>query len=373
MQAPPRRMRSLVKLILITVVGLGVVAFLLAWSGIYNVAASSGHWSIVEAVLRSGLRNSISLRARGIDEPDLNSKDLITLGAGHFERGCTFCHGSPDRPGSRVAAAMLPSPPDLSTARYAWTNQELFRIIRHGIKYTGMPAWPALERKDEVWALVAFLRKLPDMDAEQYRALALPRGRELEPQQEPGARPAAEAVSRCANCHGDRDGGPESALVPRLHGQRQAFLANALHQYANRTRPSGIMQAVAAELDAREIDLLARYYAELPPIPAVPPSSGDAPSTLGRRLATDGDPARRVPACVSCHRRTAHHTFPLLDGQSADYLAGQLRLWKSGHNASTSGGVVMAPIAQRLSEHDIDALARYFAGNVTQQAAESRP
>ena len=36
-----------------------------------------------------------------------------------------------------------------------------------------MPAWAAQQRDDEVWALVAFLRRLPSLDAQSYRALAL--------------------------------------------------------------------------------------------------------------------------------------------------------------------------------------------------------
>ena len=372
MQAPPRRFRRFVVRVLLLVIWLGSGAFLFAWSGIYNVAASSGHWTIVEGFLRFGMRHSVSLRAGGIEEPDLNSRDLIALGAGHFERGCALCHGSPGRPGSPVTGAMLPPPPSLSTPLYPWTDQELFWIVRHGIKYTGMPAWPALERTDEVWAMVAFIRKLSDIDADEYRALALPRSGQHERQQAPGDGTVAELVQKCASCHGDRDSTPESALVPRLHGQRETFLANALRQYASGARPSGIMRPAAAELDAREIDLLAKYYAELPPIPASPPTIDDTLSAHGRKLATEGDPAKRIPACISCHRPEAYEAFPSLDGQSAAYLAGQLRLWKSGHNTTTDGAAIMAPIAQRLSERDIDALARYFAGNRAREAAEAR-
>jgi hypothetical protein len=36
-----------------------------------------------------------------------------------------------------------------------------------------MPGWVAIERDDEIWAVVAFLRKLPGLDAAEYRELAL--------------------------------------------------------------------------------------------------------------------------------------------------------------------------------------------------------
>ena len=58
---------------------------------------------------------------------------------------------------------MLPSPPDLAVAMRPWKERELFWIVKHGFKYTGMPGWVALEREDEIWAVVAFLKKMPTL------------------------------------------------------------------------------------------------------------------------------------------------------------------------------------------------------------------
>jgi cytochrome c553 len=267
---------------------------------------------------------------------------------------------------------MLPPPPSLATPLYPWTDQELFWIVRHGIKYTGMPAWPAVERTDEIWAMVAFIRQLANMDAASYRARALPRSNPLDVQQNEDEAKLANSLRQCAVCHGDRDSAPVSAHIPRLHGQRETFLVNALLQYRSGARPSGLMQPPAAELGDTEIDLIAKYYAGLPPLPPGPPSADDARTQLGRKLANEGDAARRIPACLSCHGPQAHETYPTLDGQSAAYLAGQLRLWKSGHNTKTDGAAIMAPIAVRLSEDDIDAVSQYFAGNTSQKAAEAQ-
>jgi mono/diheme cytochrome c family protein len=68
---------------------------------------------------------------------------------------------------------MLPSPPDLAVAMRPWKERELFWIVKHGFKYTGMPGWVALGREDEIWAVVAFLKKVPTLAPESYRDLAL--------------------------------------------------------------------------------------------------------------------------------------------------------------------------------------------------------
>ena len=51
------------------------------------------------------------------------------------------------------------------------TPAEQFWIIKHGVKMTGMPAWGITHDDELLWDVVAFLRKLPELTAEQYRAL----------------------------------------------------------------------------------------------------------------------------------------------------------------------------------------------------------
>ena len=67
---------------------------------------------------------------------------------------------------------MLPEPPYLGGVVESWKPEQLFWIVKHGLKYTGMPSWPALSRDDEVWSVVAFLQRLPGMKPETYRGLA---------------------------------------------------------------------------------------------------------------------------------------------------------------------------------------------------------
>lgn len=352
---------------------LAVALFLFAWSGIYNVAASSGHWAIVDWFLAFGMRNSVSLRSNAITAPALDDRNLIRLGAAHFHGGCAFCHGAPGIPVSPIARQMLPSPPELATSMRPWADEELFWIVRHGIKYTGMPGWVALERADEIWAVVAFLKRLPTLNAEEYRALALG---SVELASQSGEELAIvesnpQGAGACARCHGADGSGPASNLVPNLHGQPAEFLMAALQEYANGSRRSGIMQPLAADLGVEDMQRLAAYYAKLSsrlPSPRAPSS----PSDRGRLLAIEGDASNGIPACGACHGRDSLARYPRLAGQSAAYMAGQLRLWAVGHHNSTAGAAIMAPIARRLSESDIMAVAAYFEA-LALEPAGARP
>ena len=360
----PAQTRRTIRLALYAVGGMAVLGFLFLWSGFYSVAASRGHWAIMEWVLTFAMRNSVKTHALGIEAPPLDRAELVTLGAGHFHSGCAFCHGAPGVPISPIAQSMLPPPPDLKTHMRDWRDSELFWIVKSGLKYTGMPAWAAQQRDDEVWALVAFLRRLPTLDAKSYSGLALgdvptaqQSGREIAM-----ADAAAAVVGACARCHGAGQNGPASALVPILHGQPAEFLAAALDAYASARRASGIMQPVATDLERGEIDRVARNYAELPlPVRQLERPVDAASVERGRVLADRGDPDNRIPSCTSCHAASALKTYPRLAGQNAPYMTNRLRLWKNGLTPGTEGEIIMAPIARAMNERQIEDVSTYFA------------
>ena len=52
-----------------------------------------------------------------------------------------------------------------------WAPTELFWIVKNGIRMTGMPAWHEIYTDDEIWDIVAFLKRLPAMSPEQYQDL----------------------------------------------------------------------------------------------------------------------------------------------------------------------------------------------------------
>lgn len=66
---------------------------------------------------------------------------------------------------------MKPRPPHLSEAAAHWRPQELFWLVKHGVKMSGMPAFGPTHADQEIWNIVAFVRELPGMTPERYAAL----------------------------------------------------------------------------------------------------------------------------------------------------------------------------------------------------------
>jgi cytochrome c553 len=331
-----------------------LAAFLFAWSGLYNVAASRGHYRIFEWALAFVMSNSVETHAALIKEPPLDDPNLLTLGASHFYTSCAPCHGGPGQQPNATLRNALPPAPDLYDTAERWKDREIYWIVRHGIKYTGMPAWPAQSRDDEVWAVVAFLNALPNLDAPRYRELAIGN---LDP-----AAVEDLTIATCVSCHGGSNGLPRSNLVPILHGQSAAYLALAMREYASGKRHSGIMQPVASDVPPGAVERLASHYAGLRPRP---PETPDFTFNVrdGERLAAEGMANNAVPPCLSCHGPNALPTYPRLDGQNPAYFVARLKRYRDEKIDSTDGAAIMRPIAAKLTDQQIQDLAAYFAAS----------
>ncbi len=347
---------------------LGIGGLLVAGSGVIPIKASSGHWAVTRWFLHFSKQRSVATHTLGLKAPPLNNPSLILKGAGHYEIGCRPCHGSPELHHPRIAHSMEPVPPYLPDTVAQWKPEELFYMVKHGIKFTGMPAWPSQQRDDEVWAVVAFLLAFPELDAEQYQRLV--KGNQSANQQDKSfaaLEPATSivVVESCAPCHGADGNGRESAAFPRIAGQRAKYLAESLDAYARGDRHSGIMEPIAAGLNSERIHQLAQYYAKQKPTqPAVTSKQAAAAIERGRTIARDGIPKKDVPACIECHgpgETPRNSNYPVLAGQHAEYLTLQLTLFQQQQRGGTAYSHLMRRVAAGLNQQQVDDVAHYYS------------
>lgn len=173
MTGPMSRWRT-VLLTVIVAYGLLILAGVgIIYSGAYDIGADSRHWGLTYRVFETARVRSIKAHATGITPPaGLDEQAKILMGVEHFADHCAVCHGAPGVPKGDIANGLYPEPPDLAATANRYTATELFWIIKHGIKMTGMPSWRD-HGDDELWATVAFLRKLPGMTPEDYAKLVM--------------------------------------------------------------------------------------------------------------------------------------------------------------------------------------------------------
>lgn len=146
----------------------GGLAFI--YSGVYNVAATDAHLGIVQWALGTTMDRSVAARAGDVPEPPPTDSAMLANGFHHFREMCVVCHGAPGVERGELGKGMNPEPPELSEEAAEFSPRELFWITKHGIKMAGMPAFGPTHSDPEIWAIVAYVQRLPEMSPDAYRA-----------------------------------------------------------------------------------------------------------------------------------------------------------------------------------------------------------
>jgi len=118
------------------------------------------------------MKRSVERRAAGLVAPaSLADPARIERGFAAYDDMCAGCHGTPGAEPSVIARGLNPEAPRLAETAGDWADAELFWIVEHGIRMTGMPAFGATHEDGEIWDLVGFLRRLPRLSEAEYGAL----------------------------------------------------------------------------------------------------------------------------------------------------------------------------------------------------------
>ena len=151
-------------------VAIGAVALGIYW-GAYNVAADVPHTQPVFRLLEAVRDRSIAVRAAEVVVPsDLTDPGRIASGAGQYAEMCSSCHLAPGMERTEISRGLYPRAPELRRGSRSSAAED-FWVAKHGIKATGMPAWGVTHSDELLWDVVAFLRKLPELTADDYVAL----------------------------------------------------------------------------------------------------------------------------------------------------------------------------------------------------------
>jgi cytochrome c553 len=175
------------------------------------------------------------------------------------------------------------------------------------------------------------------------------------------AQGVAPGVPACAQCHAYNGGSDGSGAFPRIAGQSPYYLNKQMQDFASGVRTNAVMTPIAKGLSPDEAADVAAYYAGVAS-PFLPLASGN-PTVVkrGGQLAKIGDAAKDLQSCNDCHGPDGAGeppAIPYLAGQYAHYIAFQLKMWQLGFRKSGSSS--MEPIAKRLDDQDIAAVAAYF-------------
>ncbi|WP_149193124.1 c-type cytochrome [Luteimonas suaedae] len=199
-----------------TLLALFLGALLVAYTGAYNIAASTGHTAGMRWLLDHAMHASVRSRAPKDGVAARLGEADLAAGAGEYKAMCEHCHGGPDTEPAGWSRGMRPRAPHLTDAASQWEPAEVFWIVRHGIKYTGMPSFGESHDEATLWNIAAFVDRLPAMTPEQYRAYGDAHGH---------AGTSSDVREKAGNAaHGGarKESATDAGREPHAHGDRPA-------------------------------------------------------------------------------------------------------------------------------------------------------
>lgn len=175
---------------------------------------------------------------------------------------------------------------------------------------------------------------------------------------------------RCQECHGHdgnandiEDGIGNIGKFPRLAGQSFDYIIKQIRNFRSGERNHETMAIMAKGIADVDLKDVAAYFSSQ----KVMQGDGSGDNKLARELFAQGDAARNIPACVSCHGErgkgaaTINPQYPVIGGQHRRYLQKQLLEWRANERVNDPSQL-MNSITKQLSDQEIDALADYLAG-----------
>ncbi|MBZ5612872.1 MAG: cytochrome c [Acidobacteriia bacterium] len=102
----------------------------------------------------------------GVPPPPSDRQAGTKEGEKLFGTECAACHGLSGRNPTDAGRWMYPRAANLASSdAQSYSDQEVFWIIKNGIRFSGMPAFGRVEPDEHIWDLAFYVRTLPKASA----------------------------------------------------------------------------------------------------------------------------------------------------------------------------------------------------------------
>ncbi len=297
-------------------------------------------------------------------DPALVKRGEVIATQGIWQLGLPACANCHDSDGSKVIGA-----PHIAGQSDPFLRVEL-GAMKHGGRgwtewWNPMPAVAKSLSPTDIEAVAAYYSQLKPVRA--GGAPSAPHAMLPPPDHIPVDMANAKRIfdHDCEKCHASNGRGDHEGEYPDLTLQTAPFVAQNLYAFKSGARPGVQMRQMTEGLSFDEMRSLAYYVNSLTPLPAVAKPDAAA-ARRGAAIATRGDPARGIPACLSCHGESGVSALPLiprLQGQNVFYLGRKLNQFAKPDAMNLSALNPMPMIASKLSDQERADLANYFAAS----------
>ena len=165
---------------ILAVVGAVALVLLIA-GGVYMASVIRGGFAardqpsaLETRIARAARSLAVPSRVRSLRNPLTATAEVLADARAHWADHCAICHANDGSGDTQIGRNLYPKAPDMRAGpTQAKSDGELYSIIQNGIRLSGMPAWGegGVEDDKGTWALVAFIRHLPDLGANEIKEM----------------------------------------------------------------------------------------------------------------------------------------------------------------------------------------------------------
>jgi mono/diheme cytochrome c family protein len=157
-------------LLTLAVIAIGGLTY--ARSTGFTARATPSH--LEEEVAEAARRFAIPGVDRAMKNPVTPTPDVMKDAMEHYADHCAVCHAADGSGNTETGRGLYPPAPDMrKDDTQGMTDGELFYVIEHGVRFTGMPGWSTgtEQGRDASWKLVMVIRHLADMTTPEIDAI----------------------------------------------------------------------------------------------------------------------------------------------------------------------------------------------------------
>ena len=138
-------------------------AWLLAWLGVWSFDATATPPAWEQALARMAVAASVARHAPRTLNPLRHSAAVLVAGLKVYRDACSGCHGGPLRPSEWGISDFYPRVPQFARTPPRKPDWQLYWIVQHGVRYSGMAAWGNQIPDSSIWQVVCFLTRLDSL------------------------------------------------------------------------------------------------------------------------------------------------------------------------------------------------------------------
>jgi mono/diheme cytochrome c family protein len=167
-------MRNFIRGIIVGAIALAAGVYGYARLGFLDLRADQEPSALEKNIAGAAMDRSTERHAPQQKNPLQPTQENLLAGARLYRAKCSDCHGSPANPRSDYGRSFYPRVPQFMKEAPDMPENENFYLIKHGVRWTAMPAWGHVMTDTEIWQVVTLLSRLEKLPPEVIEELNKP-------------------------------------------------------------------------------------------------------------------------------------------------------------------------------------------------------